>query len=42
VDETRGLAKEMLVAGTRATVVGYPHRSDASEMRAAGRLLAYF
>jgi hypothetical protein len=32
--ETRGLAKEMLVAGTRATVVGYPHRSDASEMRA--------
>lgn len=32
--ETRGLEKAMLVAGTRATVVGYPHRNDASEMRA--------
>jgi hypothetical protein len=32
--ETRGLKKEMLAPGTRATVVGYPHRSDPDEMRA--------
>jgi hypothetical protein len=32
--ERRGLPREGLVAGKRATVVGYPHRSDAGEMRA--------
>jgi hypothetical protein len=32
--EFRGLSKEMLAVGTRATVVGYPHRNDPEEMRA--------
>jgi hypothetical protein len=32
--EVRGLTPGMLVPGTRATVVGYPHRNDPSEMRA--------
>lgn len=32
--ENRGLTAAMLKAGTRATVVGYPHRTDAGEMRA--------
>ncbi len=32
--ERRGLAREMLEPGTTATVVGYPHRTDATEMRA--------
>lgn len=32
--EVRGLTRAMLAPGTRATVVGYPHRSDPSEMRA--------
>ena len=32
--ERRGVSPEMLAAGTTATVVGYPHRSDAGEMRA--------
>lgn len=32
--QVRGLAKETLAPGTRATVVGYPHRSDPNEMRA--------
>ena len=32
--ENRGLKREMLKPGTKATVVGYPHRSDAEEMRA--------
>jgi hypothetical protein len=32
--ERRGLARQMLAAGTSATVVGYPNRTDASEMRA--------
>ena len=32
--ENRGLTSAMLKAGTRATVVGYPHRTDAGEMRA--------
>jgi hypothetical protein len=32
--ENRGLKKEMLAPGTKATVVGYPHRSDPDEMRA--------
>jgi hypothetical protein len=32
--ERRGLPKEMLAAGKNATVVGYPNRSDAHEMRA--------
>jgi len=32
--ENRGLPREMLKAGTKASVVGYPNRSDASEMRA--------
>jgi hypothetical protein len=30
---TRGLTEEMLKAGTAATVVGYPHRKIADEMR---------
>jgi hypothetical protein len=32
--ERRGLTREMLVAGTSASVVGYPNRSDPGEMRA--------
>jgi len=32
--ERRGLPASMLAAGTKATVVGYPHRSDPAEMRA--------
>ncbi|HEX8604207.1 MAG TPA: DUF6152 family protein [Pseudoduganella sp.] len=32
--ESRGLAKESLTAGGQATVVGYPHRSKADELRA--------
>lgn len=32
--ESRGLEKDMLVAGAKATVYGYPHRSKADEMRA--------
>ncbi|MDQ3755622.1 MAG: DUF6152 family protein [Acidobacteriota bacterium] len=32
--ERRGLSREMLKAGTTATVVGYPHREKADEMRA--------
>jgi hypothetical protein len=32
--ENRGLKREMLAAGTTATVVGYPHRTDPDEMRA--------
>jgi hypothetical protein len=32
--ESRGLPREMLKVGAEATVVGYPHRSDANEMRA--------
>lgn len=32
--QTRGLMKEALAPGTRATVVGYPHRNDPNEMRA--------
>jgi len=32
--EHRGLPKERLAVGTTATVVGYPHRSVADEMRA--------
>ena len=32
--ERRGISLEMLAVGTTATVVGYPHRSDAGEMRA--------
>ncbi|HEX2272109.1 MAG TPA: DUF6152 family protein [Pyrinomonadaceae bacterium] len=31
---TRGLTQEMLKVGTTATVVGYPHRQKADEMRA--------
>ncbi len=30
----RGLSQEMLKVGTNATVVGYPHRTKADEMRA--------
>jgi hypothetical protein len=30
----RGLSQEMLKVGTTATVVGYPHREKADEMRA--------
>jgi hypothetical protein len=30
----RGLTQAMLVVGTTATVVGYPHRKKADEMRA--------
>lgn len=32
--ERRGLAKAELVAGQKATVYGYPHRSKNAEMRA--------
>jgi hypothetical protein len=32
--ENRGLPRTMLVVGTTASVVGYPHRSDPNEMRA--------
>ncbi len=32
--ERRGLARQMLKEGTTATVVGYPHRKKADEMRA--------
>ena len=32
--ENRGLQAKMLVAGTTATVVGYPNRTDPDEMRA--------
>ena len=32
--ENRGLKREMLAAGTPATVVGYPNRTDPEEMRA--------
>jgi Family of unknown function (DUF6152) len=32
--ERRGVSAEMLAASTTATVVGYPHRNDAGEMRA--------
>ena len=32
--ERRGLTAEMLKVGTRATVVGYPHRDHVEEMRA--------
>jgi hypothetical protein len=32
--ESRGLAKSDLVAGQKATVFGYPHRSKSDEMRA--------
>jgi len=32
--ENRGLTRAMLAAGTKATVVGYPHRTAPDEMRA--------
>jgi hypothetical protein len=32
--ESRGLPAAMLKPGTTATVVGYPHRNEAEEMRA--------
>jgi hypothetical protein len=32
--QVRGLTKDMLAVGTRATVVGYPHRTTPGEMRA--------
>jgi hypothetical protein len=32
--QSRGLAKSDLVAGQKATVYGYPHRSESDEMRA--------
>jgi hypothetical protein len=32
--ERRGLPREQLKPGVKATVVGYPHRTDAEEMRA--------
>ena len=32
--ENRGLKREMLAPGTRATVVGYPNRTDPDELRA--------
>lgn len=32
--ENRGLAKEMLAPGNKATVVGYPNRNKPEEMRA--------
>ena len=32
--QARGLAREALEPGTKATVVGYPHRSNPDELRA--------
>jgi len=32
--ENRGLTRQMLAAGTTATVVGYPSRTDPDEVRA--------
>ena len=32
--ESRGLARDKLVAGQKATVHGYPHRSKGDELRA--------
>jgi hypothetical protein len=32
--ENRGLPRAQLKPGTKATVVGYPHRTEADEMRA--------
>jgi hypothetical protein len=32
--ERRGLPREALAVGTTATVVGYPHKTDAGELRA--------
>jgi hypothetical protein len=32
--ESRGLPKEALATGARATVYGYPHRTNDSELRA--------
>jgi hypothetical protein len=32
--ERRGVSSAMLAVGTTATVLGYPHRSEAGEMRA--------
>lgn len=32
--ENRGLPRAQLKPGTRATVVGYPHRTDPDELRA--------
>lgn len=32
--DARGLSRDMLVAGTQATVYGYPHLSKDKEMRA--------
>jgi hypothetical protein len=32
--EIRGLTKAMLAPGTKATVIGYPHRNNPNEMRA--------
>jgi Family of unknown function (DUF6152) len=32
--ERRGVSRDMLAVGTMATVVGYPNRTDADEMRA--------
>jgi hypothetical protein len=32
--ENRGLPRQSLVVGKTATVVGYPHRTEADEMRA--------
>jgi len=32
--ESRGLPASKLQVGAKATVVGYPHRSNAEEMRA--------
>lgn len=32
--ESRGLAREALAVGAKVTVVGYPHRDSADELRA--------
>jgi hypothetical protein len=32
--ENRGLPRQMLAAGKTATVYGYPHRTEADELRA--------
>jgi hypothetical protein len=38
--ENRGLTRAMLAPGTRATVVGYPHRSQEDELRAERIVIA--
>ena len=38
--ENRGLAKDMIKAGTQVTVMGYPHKTEKSELRAENITIA--